>query len=92
MKKWISKIALGICLLVFGLGFCVFAAEDTILDGVAIGEVDVSGMTKAQAMDALASYVEDVKEQTITLKIGDNTLEAPLSEYLAGLCRQPTIS
>ena len=47
MKKWISKIALGICLLVFGLGFCVFAAEDTILDGVAIGEVDVSGMTKA---------------------------------------------
>ena len=81
MKKWISKIALGICLLVFGLGFCVFAAEDTILDGVAIGEVDVSGMTKAQAMDALASYVEDVKEQTITLKIGDNTLEAPLSEF-----------
>lgn len=82
MKRWIRKIALGVCLLTLGLGLTAFAEEeDTILNGVTIGGVDVSGMTKSQAMDALASYVEDVKEETITLKIGDNTLEAPLASF-----------
>ena len=82
MKRWIRKIALGVCLLTLGLGLTAFAEEeDTILNGVTIGGVDVSGMTKSQAMDALASYVEDVKEETITLKIGDNTLETPLASF-----------
>ena len=56
MKRWIRKIALGVCLLTLGLGLTAFAEEeDTILNGVTIGDVDVSGMTKSQAMDALAS-------------------------------------
>ena len=43
MKKYLSKCILGICLLVLSLGMTVCAEDPTILKGVMIDQVDVSG-------------------------------------------------
>lgn len=81
MKKFIKKLSVGLCLLFLGAGMTVFAEEDKILDGVSIGTVDVSGMTKSEALKALDSYEELIGKRTVTLMIGDNKEEAELSRF-----------
>lgn len=81
MKKYMRRIAIGICLLVMSMGMTVCAAEDTILKGIMIDQVDVSGMTRAEAVKALESYENQLGEQTITLGIGDDKVEASLSSF-----------
>ncbi|WP_408069831.1 VanW family protein [Butyrivibrio sp. JL13D10] len=44
------------------------AASDTIHQGVFIGDVDVSGMTTAQATDAVNQYIEQLRAKNVTLK------------------------
>ena len=44
MKRYMKKLCMGICLLVLATGMTAFAAEDTILSGVKIGGIDVSGI------------------------------------------------
>ena len=63
------------------LGMTVCAAEATILKGITIEGVDVSGMTKEEALNALTAYETKLGEETLTLKIGDQTLDAPLSSF-----------
>ena len=53
MKKWWSAAAVLVSLLLMSLGMTVCAAESTILKGITIEGVDVSGMTKDEAMNAL---------------------------------------
>ena len=43
------------------------AASDTIHQGVFIGDVDVSGMTTAQATDAVNQYIEQLRAKNVTL-------------------------
>lgn len=81
MKKDMKRIFLGIFLLVLFAGMNVCAAEDTILKGVMIDQVDVSGMTKKEALAALESYETKLGEQTISLGIGDDVVEASLSGF-----------
>ena len=81
MKKWISKIALGICLLVFGLGPCVFAAEDTILGRCCDRGSGRIGHDKSSGDGCACVLCGGCKRADNHLKIGDNTLEAPLSEF-----------
>ena len=81
MKKWWSAAAVLVSLLLMSLGMTVCAAESTILRGITIEGVDVSGMTKDEAMNALTAYEAKLGEETLTLKIGDQTLDAPLSSF-----------
>lgn len=81
MKKYMKRIVLGICLLMLCAGMTVCAAEDTILKGVMIDQVDVSGMTKKEALAALESYEAKLGGQTISLGIGNDVVEASLSNF-----------
>ena len=44
------------------------AASDTILQGVFIGDVDVSGMTRDEASAAVSKYIEELGTKNVTLK------------------------
>ncbi len=79
MRRYMEKLTVGICLLLLCVGMTAFAEEATILAGVKINGVDVSGMTRAEAIKALESYEKKVGEETISLKIGDETVEAGLA-------------
>lgn len=80
MKKWKGSLLAAICLLVMTSGMTVCAAGETILKGVSIDKLDVSGMTREEALAALESYEENLGEQSIKLGIGDNVVEAKLSD------------
>ena len=58
----------------------VCAAGETILKGVSIDKLDVSGMTREEALAALESYEKNLGGQSIKLGIGDNVIEAKLSD------------
>lgn len=80
MKKWKGSLLLAICLLVMTSSMTVCAAGETILKGVSIDKLDVSGMTREEALAALESYEKNLGGQSIKLGIGDNVIEAKLSD------------
>lgn len=80
MRKYLGKLSVAVCLAVLCFGMTALAAEDTILKGVMIDQVDVSGMTRSEAQKALNAYEDQLGEQTLTLGIGDETVEAKLSD------------
>lgn len=55
-------------------------ADATIEQGVHIGGIDVSGMTAEEATNAVNTYVENVKTQTITLVGPKGNLELTLAD------------
>ena len=79
MKKCVKRLCIGVCLFLLCMGMTVSAEEATILKGVKIDGVDVSGMTRAEAVKALEAHEKQVGEQKISLTIGDETVEAELS-------------
>lgn len=81
MKGFMKKALLGISLLLMMAGMTVCAVEAKILQGIWIDQVDVSGMTKAEALDALESYEKLLGEQTLSLGIGDHVIEANMSVF-----------
>ena len=56
------------------------SAADTILPGVFIGPIDVSGLTEAEARAKVSAFVEQMKKETVTVNIGDNQEMLPVSE------------
>ena len=80
MKKWKGSLLLAICLLAMTSSRTVCAAGETILKGVSIDKLDVSGMTREEALAALESYEKNLGGQSIKLGIGDNVIEAKLSD------------
>ena len=50
------------------------------MKGVSIDKLDVSGMTREEALAALESYEKNLGGQSIKLGIGDNVIEAKLSD------------
>lgn len=80
MKKWKGSLFLAICLLAMTSSMTVCAAGETILKGVSIDKLDVSGMTREEALAALESYEKNLGGQSIKLGIGDNVIEAKLSD------------
>ncbi|MCD8241678.1 MAG: VanW family protein [Lachnospiraceae bacterium] len=81
MKRCGSGVLLSVCLLVFLSGMKVSAAETTILSGVSIEGVDVSGMTRDEVLSALENYETGLDKESLTLQIGENELEADLSSF-----------
>lgn len=74
MKKLI-KVMLGvsICMWLSCQGMTVLAkGEDTILKGIYIADVDVSGMTAEEAKDAVTQMIEKRMETQITLYCANN--------------------
>ncbi|MCR5397672.1 MAG: VanW family protein [Lachnospiraceae bacterium] len=67
-----------IAILLCSFGVIYSHGEETertvILDGISINGIDVSGMTKEEAISAISSEVEKYSDAEITLKADDNTL------------------
>lgn len=61
---------------IFGISYSQAKEADrtVILDGISINGIDVSGMTKEEAISAISSEVGKYEDAKITLKADDNTL------------------
>ncbi len=60
----------------------IYAGEDDrIAQGVYIGNVNVGGMTAEEAESAVETYVQSVKDATITLQAGESSISVPASEF-----------
>ncbi|MFT4145775.1 MAG: hypothetical protein QM644_15085, partial [Mobilitalea sp.] len=77
-KYLLSAIIFAIVSLVFfGRSEIVSANEEnTICQGVFIDQVDVSGMTKAQAKAALDEFMVGLQAKGIAIKAGDDVIYA----------------
>ena len=60
------------CMTAFGMKVDA-QAEDTIKKGIFAGDIDLSGMTAAEASQAVESYVEGMEDTEITLLAADDT-------------------
>lgn len=54
--------------------------DNTICTGIYINSVDVGGMTKEQAKEAVDSYLKELQSRTLTVNIDDNKVETALVE------------
>lgn len=54
--------------------------EQTIAEGVRIGDIDVSGMTVEEARGAVEAYVQELSGSSVTLMVGENAVEVPVRE------------
>lgn len=50
--------------------------QDTVLPGIHVGDVDISGMTAEEAKTAVAQFVDSEKSFLMTLDIGDTQITA----------------
>lgn len=76
---FIISISLFILFLLFLLFSTIFAllnsSNSTIIRGVSIQDVDVSGLTKEQALEKVSSIFDEKLEQTITLTHKDYAID-----------------
>ncbi len=57
------------------------AAERTIADNIYIGDIAVGGMTKAQATEAVESYVDSLANTAFTLSANDESVTATAADF-----------
>jgi len=72
----IVAVATGVALLAFGgVAFAAYRYErsqaDRIMPGVTVGGVDVSGMTRAEALDAVRAAVDETLSAPLTVTVGN---------------------
>lgn len=81
-KMWIAGLLFGLVLTVTGSGevFAKEKGEPTIHKGVYVDGIELSGMTQAEAEEAVAAYVNEMGAETLTLEIFENQLSVPLEE------------
>ncbi|MGN1171043.1 MAG: peptidoglycan binding domain-containing protein, partial [Lachnospiraceae bacterium] len=85
MKKTVGVI-LGITVMVIGLFMCravtmAKSNHDIIHSGIYIGDIDVAGMTEQEAKEAVESYVDTLKDISLTLHaVDDNPVEVTTGE------------
>ncbi|BBF44791.1 vancomycin B-type resistance protein VanW [Lachnospiraceae bacterium KM106-2] len=80
----IAVLAVGI----FGtMAYRVYADTDDnkICNGVYIESVDISGMTKEQAQNAIDKYVKELNDKTLTVDVDGNKVEATFKELGFGV-------
>ncbi len=82
MKKAVlTAAALFLCILSAGsVSRAAELAEDTIAVGVYIEDMDMSGMTVSEAIEAVDSYVQSRMDTTIRLNVNDNWVEVSASD------------
>lgn len=84
-KKRIAIIAIVACIIVAAsvAGITVYASSNsnTICKGIYINTVDVGGMTKEEALEALSQYMETAKDTNITVFVDENTVPATVADF-----------
>ncbi len=89
MSKIRKNMGLFVLCLVFLSAVCVFgkgqyvyaqAEDDVILEGIYMGDIDLSGMTAEQAKAAVAAYIEELKLRTVTF----GAVDGPYAMVSAG--------
>lgn len=89
-KTWILGLFLAVALFFAG-NEEVYAKKDmTIHNGVYVDGVDLSGMTQEQAKAAVAAYVEEMGNATLTVEIFGNPLNVTMAE-LGLSCTNPQV-
>ncbi len=70
MSKWIKKTGMAAfaCVVFMGMSATAHAEEQTIKEGLYIGEINVGGLTREQAEEAVNAYVDELKPALITLE------------------------
>lgn len=105
-KRKFMILIVAICLIALGAGYVIAAEnmdDDTIISGVYIGDIDVSGMTAEEAEAVVNEYVDELSSGTVSLMVGENSVDVPVSslgfevkmqdvyEEAAGLCKKGNI-
>lgn len=73
MKLLTTVLFLSIFLLVVNEGPTAYAVENTkICEGVYIDTVDISGMSREEAEEALNNHILELRNKEITIMVGDN--------------------
>lgn len=85
MKKFVGLgLLLSLVVALAGTGSREVLAKDneeqTIHKGVYVDEIDLSGMTVAEAKREVADYVSQLEEETLTLEIFDEQLQVTLGD------------
>ncbi len=87
MEKWMRNACLAACFLacvLFG-GMTAAAKEgDAIKKGIFVGEVELSGLTPQEAVEAVNAYVETLREVPITLLYAEDR-EVPMTAGQLGI-------
>lgn len=79
-KRSLFLLTLTLGLLIPGFSSDAKTKNDEIAKGVYIGETDVSGMTKEEAVQAVRAYVSAKEEEQLTLMISDQELKVSRAE------------
>lgn len=77
-----ATLLLSLTLVFAGSAFYVSATQDNdiICNGVYIDEVNVSGMTRAEAEAAVGSFVEGLRKKSVTISVQDNMVITTLGD------------
>ena len=78
-RQWFAGLILGAAFLT-GSSTAFAAGKAEIHAGVYADGIDLSGMTREEALTALDTYVQEMQDETLTLHIGDNELTPTLGE------------
>ena len=57
-----------------------FAAGDTVLPGITVGGVELSGLSREEAADRLSSELPSLSEGNATVVVGDEEMTVPFAE------------
>ena len=57
------------------------ASRDKICEGIYIGSIDVGGMSVEKATKKVKKYVEEAKNENVTVKIDDEKVTTTLEEF-----------
>lgn len=87
MKKWRKYVPLMGIFLILAVAVIVMipvnAETDetsTIPQRVYFGDIAVGGMTQEEAASAVEEYLNELQNQKVTLRAGDNTVDVPVSQ------------
>lgn len=87
-KRWLTVAVLVIAaVVVIGMNIGVKAEEDenlVIADRVYIGDVSVAGMTAQEASAAVEEHINSLKDTTVKLEAGENSLEVKAEQLGIG--------
>ncbi|MDK2808225.1 MAG: hypothetical protein PWP24_960 [Clostridiales bacterium] len=84
-RKTIATVIIAACVILACsiLGITAFAGadKDTICKGVWINTVDVGGMTREEATQAVSQYMDSMNQKTVLITIDQNQVQAKVSDF-----------
>ena len=79
-----ALVAAVICAAGVYVGTTAYAQENKellIADNIFVGDIAVGGMTQAQAIEAVESYMESLSDTRFTLTVDDKSVTATASDF-----------